>query len=168
MAGLSGEIMNKRRNVQHGMQGVFVFVLLGLFALMSILLVLYGAQMYRTTVARAEENNAQRVLTSYIRSMVRAEDAADSIRVEDRDGVSTIAMYEEISGKPYVTWIYTWDGSLCEQFTAADRPFVPGHGTVIAAAGGMTPEIENGLLTVSMTDGDGKEVLVQTALYSAA
>ena len=32
---------------QHSMQGAFIFVLLGLFALMSTLMVLLGAQMYR-------------------------------------------------------------------------------------------------------------------------
>ena len=147
------------------MQGVFVFVLLGLFALMSILLVLYGAQMYRKTVAVSEENNAQRVLTSYIRSMVRAEDSADSVRIEEQDGVSVIAMHEEISGTPYVTRIYTWDGALYEQFTAADRPFVPQFGTKILEADAMVPVIEDGVLSVSMKDKDGKEITVQTALY---
>ena len=39
--------------MQHSMQGVFVFVLLGLFAVMSTLMVLLGAQMYRGTVDRA-------------------------------------------------------------------------------------------------------------------
>ena len=34
--------MNGRENVSHSLQGVFVFVLLGLFAVMSTLLVLLG------------------------------------------------------------------------------------------------------------------------------
>ena len=49
------------------MQGVFVFVLLGLFAVMSTLMVLLGAQMYRNTVDKTTENNEGRVLTAYVR-----------------------------------------------------------------------------------------------------
>ena len=78
----------KRKNVQHSMQGVFVFVLLGLFAVMSTLMVLLGAQMYRNTVDHATENNEGRVLGAYVRSMIRAEDAEGSVVVEDYDGVA--------------------------------------------------------------------------------
>ena len=72
--------------IQHSMQGVFIFVLLGLFALMSTLMVLLGAQMYRGTVDRSVKNNDYRVLSAYVRSMVRAEDGAGAGTVEERDG----------------------------------------------------------------------------------
>ena len=151
--------MRKRRSVQHGMQGAFVFVLLGLFALMSILLVLYGSQMYRTTVAYSEVNNEQRVLSSYIRSMVRAEDAAGA------EGIPVISLYEDINGTEYVTWIYTWEGTLYEQFTGADRPFVPEHGTMIAKAADLSAQIEDGVLHVELLNEKGENVAVQVALY---
>ena len=157
--------MRKRRSVQHGMQGAFVFVLLGLFALMSILLVLYGSQMYRTTVAYSEVNNEQRVLSSYIRSMVRAEDAAGAVRVEEKEGIPVISLYEDINGTEYVTWIYTWEGTLYEQFTGADRPFVPEHGTMIAKAADLSAQIEDGVLHVELLNEKGENVAVQVALY---
>ena len=50
---------------QHSMQGAFVFVLLGLFALMSTLMVLLGAQMYRATVDHSQQNNQKRLLSAY-------------------------------------------------------------------------------------------------------
>ena len=159
--------MKKRRSIQHGMQGVFVFVLLGLFALMSILLVLYGAQMYRATVSYSEDNNDRRVLASYIRSMVRAEDAADSVRMEEKDSLPVLSLYEDINGTDYVTWIYTHGGMLYEQFTSADRPFVPEHGTPIAEADGLTGQIEDGILSVSLKDPDGEPVDVNVSLRCA-
>lgn len=158
--------MKRRRSVQHGMQGVFVFVLLGLFALMSTLLVLFGAQMYRGTVTHSESNNTNRVLTSYVRSMIRAEDAQDAISIEEMDGVSTIAMREYIGDIEYITRIYGYDGALYEQFTAADRPFKAVNGTKIIEISSFTPKLENGLLTVEMTDAKGEEILVQTAIRS--
>lgn len=149
------------------MQGVFVFVLLGLFALMSILLVLYGASMYRSTVAHSEENNSQRVLSSYIRSMVRAEDAQNAVCMEEKESLPVISLYEDINGTEYVTWIYTYEGTLYEQFTSSDRPFVPEHGTPITAADELTGNIEDGVLSVSMKDPDGEPVDVKISLRCA-
>ena len=99
----------KSSSMQHSMQGVFVFVLLGLFALMSTLMVLLGAQMYRSTVANAQENNNRRVLSAYVRSMVRAEDGYEAVKVEEHEGIQALSMYEAIGEDEYVTWIYCYD-----------------------------------------------------------
>ena len=149
------------------MQGVFVFVLLGLFAVMSTLMVLLGAQMYRNTVDHATANNEGRVLGAYVRSMIRAEDGADAVAVEDHDGVQTLALHEEIEGEPYVTWLYCYEGQLYEQFTGADHDFEPESGTAICPAQSFEPKISDGLLTVDMVDGVGDPCTVQVALRCA-
>ena len=156
--------MNKKnRAEQHGMQGVFVFVLLGLFALMSTLMVLLGAQMYRSAVSNASQNNARRVLSAYLRSMVRAEDAFESVKIEDHDGVTALALYEDIDDDPYVTWIYPYDGHIMEQFTSAGYDFDPEDGTPIVAAKAMQPELKDGLLTVRLTNDLDEPSEVQVA-----
>lgn len=160
--------MSKTRgSSQHSMQGVFVFVLLGLFAVMSTLMVLMGAQMYRGTVANAAENSEDRLLGAYVRSMVRAEDAKDAVVLEDYDGVATIALYETIDEDRYVTWIYRYDGELYEQFTEADFDFDPSMGMPICPVDRFEPSIEGRLLTVRMTDDKGEECVVQVALRCA-
>ena len=157
----------KRKTVQHGMQGVFVFVLLGLFAVMSTLMVLLGAQMYRNTVDHAAHNNEDRVLGAYVRSMIRAGDSAGTIKIEDHDGVTALAMYDEFEGESYVTWLYCHEGRLYEQFTSRDDDFVPDSGTEICGAESFEPEFEGDLLTVRMTDDEGQSCVVQVALRSA-
>lgn len=78
--------VNRRRTIaRHGMQSVFVFLLLGLFAVMSTLLVLLGAQMYRSTVERSHANNQDRILEAYVRSMLRSGDARGAVGVEAYD-----------------------------------------------------------------------------------
>ena len=157
--------MKKRRAAQqHGMQGAFVFVLLGVFALMSTLLVLFGAQMYKGTVNHSEMNNESRVLSSYVRSMIRAEDARDAVAIEEYDGVETIALHETIGDIKYVTWLYAYEDSLYEQFTMVDRPFSPINGTKILPVKEFSPKLENGVLTVDMVDESGKDVTVITTL----
>lgn len=154
----------KRNGVQHSMQGVFVFVLLGLFAVMSTLMVLLGAQMYRNTVEHATGNNEGRVLTAYVRSMVRAQDTADSVRVEDYDGMKALAMTSELEGQVFTTWLYCYEGELYELFTSGTDPLSPEKGTAICAARGFEPALEGHLLTMNLTDADGEAATVRVAL----
>ena len=157
----------KRRTAQHSMQGVFVFVLLGLFAVMSTLMVLLGAQMYRNTVDRSTANNEDRVLSAYVRSMIRAEDTRDAMAVGEYDGVKTLAMREDLDGEPYVTWLYCYDGQMYEYFTSDDGTFNPESGTAICPAQRFEPSLENGLLTVDMINGKGEPETVRVALRCA-
>ena len=160
---MSGE----RRTVQHSMQGVFVFVLLGIFAVMSTLMVLLGAQMYRNTVDHSTANNEDRVLSAYVRSMVRAEDGAGTMTIEEHDGVKALAMHEDLDGEAYVTWLYCYDGSIYEWFTDDGEAFRPESGTAICPAQKFEPKLENGLLTVDMINGKGQPETVCVALRCA-
>ena len=158
---------NKKTGVRHGMQGVFVFVLLGIFAVMSTLMVLLGAQMYRNTVDHATANNEDRVLGAYVRSMIRAEDGADDVAVEEFDGTKVLALNESIEGENYVTWLYCYEGQLYEQYTSAGHDFEPQSGSAICPAQSCEPKISDGLLTVDMTDGAGQPCTVCVGLRCA-
>ena len=160
-------MMDNRKMVTHSMQGVFVFVLLGIFALMSTLMVLLGAQMYRNTVDHATANNEDRVLGAYVRSMIRAEDGADDVAVEEFDGTKVLALNESIEGENYVTWLYCYEGQLYEQYTSAGHDFEPQSGSAICPAQSFEPKISDGLLTVDMTDGAGQPCTVCVGLRCA-
>ena len=157
----------KRKSVQHSMQGVFVFVLLGLFAVMSTLMVLLGAQMYRNTVDHSTANNEDRVLSAYVRSMIRAEDTSGAMEIGEYNGVKALAMREDLDGETYVTWLYCYDGNMYEWFTSDDGDFRPESGTAICPAQSFEPSLENGLLTVDMTNAKGVRETVQVALRCA-
>ena len=157
----------RKTSVQHGMQGVFVFVLLGLFAVMSTLMVLLGAQMYRNTVDRATLNNENRVLASYVRSMVRAQDEAAALRVENYDGVEALAMTSVEGDREFTTWLYCYDGWLYEHYTGGSDTLSPEKGTQICPAGKFIPRIDGDLLTVTMIDAGGDLETVRVALRCA-
>lgn len=157
---------NGNVKAQHGMQGAFIFMLLGLFALMSTLMVLLGAQMYRATVDRSQYNNENRVMGAYVRSMIRSMDDG-MISVEAPGGIAALALREVWEGDEYVTWLYQYEGRLYEQFTGADEEFNPARGTVICPANSLSAEIADGLLTVHLTGGDDAPCTVQVALRCA-
>ena len=74
--------MKQIKPPSHAISGVFVFLLLGLFAVFSTVMVLMGAKAYIGTANRAAEHNAQRVAQAYVRSMVRSGDARGGVKVE--------------------------------------------------------------------------------------
>ena len=68
--------MRRQKAGSHAISGVFVFLLLGLFAIFAVVMVLLGAGAYSRTTENAEAHNGQRVAPSYIRTMIRGHDEA--------------------------------------------------------------------------------------------
>lgn len=144
------------REQKHGMSGVFVFVLLGLFAIMSIFMVLLGSQMYRNTIHDTETNRRDRILSSYLRSMVRYGDQKGGVLVESFDGIDTITLRESFDEEAYVTRLYVYEGKLYEQFARERYDFEPDMGEEICAASSLHAELNGNLLTISAEDADGE------------
>ena len=153
--------------VQHSISGVFVFALLGLFAIFSTVMVLFGMKVYRATTERAGVHNASRVASAYLRSMLRSGDEAQAVCLETLDGVDTLTLMTEYDGDKFATRIYAWDGMLCEWFTEAAEPFSPEDGESICEAEAMTVSAEDGLLTVRVLIGSEWNE-VHCALHAAA
>ena len=158
----------KRKSVSHGMQGVFVFVLLGAFAVMSTLMVLLGAQMYRGTVEYTARTNEERVLSAYVRSMVRAYDREGAVSVEEHDGIAALALRETFEGETYVMRLYEYEGSLYEQYTEDAYDFDPALGDAVCDASSFVPALDGGILTVTFARNDEAPGVVTITLRSGA
>ena len=145
--------------------GIFVFVLLGLFAIMSTLMVLLSAQMYRSTVSVADQTGEFRIQLSYLRSMVRGMDSTDNVRVdtwtdeESGESIPMVVFVEDYDGDEYLTQVYVYNGQLMERFTEAIYAFDPEDGETICRADSMQAAMENGLLLVRLElDGQAHDV----------
>ncbi|MBQ9264370.1 MAG: DUF4860 domain-containing protein [Clostridia bacterium] len=150
----------------HAISGVFVFLLLGIFAVFSTVMVLLGAKAYKGSADRAADHNAARIAAAYVRSMVRSDDEAGALRVEDQNGVTTVAMENVYDDETYITRIYVCDGMLREWFTDAETEFEPENGEAVCLADEMTAAMENGLLTIQLRNADAW-TRVEIALRSA-
>lgn len=152
----------------HVISGAFVFLLLGVFAVVSTLMVLLSAQFYRATVAQTRTNSGQRVLCSYLMNVVRGNDAVDEVRVTNIDGVDVLALGCDAGGVRYETYIYCHEGYLMELFASADREFEPGYGERICEAQRFAPSLgADGVLEMRATDGAGEEHVLHVALHGA-
>ncbi len=122
--------MSKSRPpASHSISSVFIFVLIGLFAVSSLTLTLIGTRVYRrVTVAAAENSDAQMVL-SYLCNKVRTFDSKDNVALAERNGVPVLCLYENIEGERYETDVYAYEGALWERFVPADgAAFDPAEG----------------------------------------
>ncbi len=138
----------------HTISGVFVFLLLGIFAVFSTVMVLLGARAYRNTAQRADDHNAARLSTAYVRSMVRSDDEETALAPEEVNGLHTITMRNVYDEETYITRIYVYDGMLREWFASADLDFEPENGEAVCPADEMTAELDGPLLTVRVRSGE--------------
>ena len=145
----------------HAISGVFVFMLLGVFAVFSTLMVLMSAKAYRGMVDNAAIHNSIRVASSYIRTMLRSDDETGVLKVEDAEGIQTITM-ENDYGDIYVTRIYVYEGKLREWFAMKEIPFVPGNGETVCDLDSMDAELSDGLLKVKLEE-NGTEMEIYFA-----
>ncbi len=107
-----------KRNSTHTVSGVFVFLLLGLFALSATVMVLLGAQAYRGIAARAEEHNGGRIAAAYVRGKLREADAGGMILTEDLNASPVLTVRRE--DEETVTLLFVRDGMLWEWYTFED------------------------------------------------
>jgi len=148
---------------RHAISGAFVFLLLGIFAVFSMLLIVLGAQAYRVTVEQTAEHAKERIAYAYVRNAVRADDAAGTLTAGEVDGIPALMFTEELDGERYVKTIYCYDGELRELFASEEYAFSPEEGERVCEAQSLAFETLGQLLRVTITDADGGTQTVDIA-----
>ncbi len=137
---------------------VFALILLTLFAVLALLLVIIGGNAYRATVERTERNNQLRTSVSYIANKVRA--AGKDAELKNVDGVHTLVLREQSETGTYVTYIYEYNGSLCEFYGAEDDMFSPADGEALVKSSGIDFAEQDGILTISAVQSNGQNMQI--------
>ncbi len=155
-----------RSEQSHAISGVFVFLLLGVFAVFSTVLVLFGAQAYRATTDRTDAHGSDRTIYSYLLNTVRGDDEQGIVRMRSEGGVDALAVAYNYGGEPYEKRVYCYDGYLRELLIPADYEFDPAEGEPITEAQSFRVEMNGSLLTLQVVDGDGELHTVDAVLRS--
>ena len=112
------------RKERHFSLGFYTIGVAALFLAGFFLLVVFGAQSYRNTVAGQNGNMQSRALLSYLSTTVKACDAAGAVSLtEDPEVGRVLVLADGSSG--YAVRIYHRDGILLEDYAAADTPLRP-------------------------------------------
>lgn len=161
---MSGEMTGRRGVRKHKLDGLITLLLFGVFAACILSVLLTGADVYRRLTARDQAAYARRTCVQYVATKVRQAPSGAALSVEDFGGTDALVMGEDIDGEAYLTRIYCYDGWLRELFTYAGGEFYPEDGEKIIEARQMDLSLEDGLLTVSITDETGAETELVLAL----
>ena len=149
-----------KRSYHHSMAGVFVFLLLGVFAVFGTLLVLLGTNAYRATIDRTASHSDTRIVETFVRHAVRGEDAENNVSVVDYDGETVLVIGDPAD---YASYIYVYDGWLYELYS--DDGFELGAGEQLCEASGFGAVVDDHILRVMISTDDGAISVVNTALY---
>ena len=150
-----------------GTSGMFSFLLLGVFVILSLFLVLIGVQVYKGVTQSASINGEVRSTLSYLTNKVRAYDSEDGVRVEDQNGIGVLTLRQTIKDVKYVTYIYQKSGAIYEYFAEETDAFAPDKGEKILSVSDFSVIVDKeGMYVISLTGSDGKTHSVHIALKS--
>lgn len=161
---------NHGDNNRHVVDILFVLALFGVFAASALMLVTFGANVYKKTVANMNDNFTERTAYSYVMEKIRQNDSNDMISVEEIEGVPALAFTQSSGEEEFCTYLYLYDGQLKELFVRKSSF----SGTNILSAGqDIMPmsaftleETEDGLIRLMMDTGNDKPIILYTSPHS--
>ena len=139
----------------HAIAGVFVFLLLGVFAVFSTMLVLIGAQAYRTITDRSERHSVERTMYSYVLNSLRGDDSEGIVTVRNENGIDMVVVSYDYGWETQEKRVYCYDGYLRELLTSTMYDFEPANGEKICEAESFHAEMDGELVTIELTGADG-------------
>lgn len=136
------------------MNGMLLFLIYGMFALLSLFLVVIGAKVYRRVVAVGDENTSVRSSCLYVANKVRMN--SGTVALEQREGIQVLVFSETLEDREYESLIYYYNGSLYENYQAAGQEFMPEAGERLSEIDQVVFEEDApGLLLMRILDYEG-------------
>ena len=133
--------------------GLYTIGIAALFLAGFFLLVVFGAQSYRNTVAGQNGNMHSRALLSYLSTTVKACDERDAVSILEDPEYGQILCLED-GGSGYALRIYRFDGALVEDYAADGAALNPAEAQRIGETGHFAvQQEETGLLRLETDAG---------------
>ena len=132
--------------------GLYTVGIAALFLAGFFLLVVFGAQSYRNTVAGQNGNMASRALLSYLSTTVKGYDTRGAVRVEWGEDGTVLHIADGDTG--FALRIYRHNGMLLEDYAAADTPLAPESAQAIGATERFEAALDGRLLRLQTDAGE--------------
>lgn len=102
-------------------EGLFMFGLLMLFTISSLILVAIGANVYKGISSRIDDRYNDNMALSYVVNKVRSSDSIGAVDVKEIAGRSTLIISHQFESGNYSTYIFSDGGDLYELFIEDGR-----------------------------------------------
>jgi hypothetical protein len=131
--------------------------LLCIFAFSSLVTVILAANTYSSINDAAAANFQHRTPLSYISTKVRQADEANSIKVLQKEGIDILVLQDKQNGEINETWIYEYQGNLCEIYVGKGADFSLADGLAIIPSYGLALSLSNNKLQIDCLDQQGQK-----------
>ncbi|HAQ39395.1 MAG TPA: hypothetical protein DCM73_00140 [Clostridiales bacterium] len=121
-------MINVNKTKHFSFQFIFIMFLFLLIAVLSVMIILLGKDIYSSINEDRAANYDRRVSLSYMANKIRQSDKENSVRIENLNGENAIVINETYDDENYETWIYFYDNAIYEMFTDAGSEFSPDDG----------------------------------------
>lgn len=148
----------------HSISVLFMLVLFTVFAILSVLLIIIGSNVYGNIVDSQEKNGNGRNVLSYVTNKVRTAESIGQVFIEEKDGIPVLV----ISGYEQETLIFYKDGKLKEATISAGDDYNLYFGDVIATVDNFTFQINKDTNMLKLTvdiDNKLKSIEVYVGVY---
>ena len=149
---------------EHSVSGLFAFVLVGLFTLLSLTIILASIRSYRAMGDSARFVTQERIALGYVSGKLRASGDQKNVSFREEQGIKLLVIRDEADGETYETRIYSDGGILFEQFCDVSVPFSPDDGERIASLPGFTFYGEGARIILRAHLSDGTVAVTSVAL----
>ncbi len=146
--------MNERPSGQ-GLSGLLALLLFAVFALSVLSVLLGGTEIYSRLSRRDDDAWSRRTVIQYLTTKVRQSDACGSLTVEPFGQGDALVLTQELDGETFLTRVYCHEGSLRELFSPASVDSAPEDGEALLPLESLELHLDQGLLSLSVTEPDG-------------
>lgn len=162
--------MNNNKFKSHAMEIIFPLVLFGIFAVMSLFLVLIGSDVYTKIVDNSNDNTKIRTSVSYLANKLRAYDSEEySVYVDNISGVDVLVFEETVEEYSYQNLVYYYDGTLREVMIQKGYVFQPEFGDLLlkdVTGFWLEANPEKNVIAFAVAGSDGKQQTLEIAYRS--
>lgn len=118
-----------------------------------LLCLMTGASVYRRTLDSTQAQFSERTTLSYLVARVRAHNTAGVVSVT-RFGDGDALVLADEADSPYVTYVYSCSGQLCELYTDPSLGLPPEAGEIIAPGAPMRIETVGRVLKIALGEAE--------------
>lgn len=144
----------KKKIIRHHMDGLIALLLFGVFAVCLLAVLLTGAGAYKRLNNRNEEDYARRTCMQYVANRVHQAPKPSDVRIEPFGSGDALSIIDQDG---FITRVYYCDGYLMELYNSPSFTLSPQDGERIMEIGGLDLTMEDGMLTVTVTDSIGRD-----------
>ena len=118
----------EKHETSHVIDSFFVFTLFSIFAICAILLIAFGANIYKKTISNLEEHFNVTTSMAYIEEKFRQSDVSNAFSVTEFGDGNALTIESVVNDTDYITYIYKYDNHLKELHMKAENTLSPNAG----------------------------------------